>query len=247
MTHDAPEQTAEYGESDSDLDDVARCEQLIGYTFRNKELLAEALTHASGANTRLRSNERLEFLGDSVLGFLVCHHLYDRCPDLLEGDMTKIKSIVVSGQTCGQWAEQLHLRSVLRVGKGMGRRGSVPASLMSDMFESIVGAIFLDGGLTAIESWLAPLISERVQDIRTSEEKQDYKSALQQWAQKHYGVPPTYFVLEERGPDHAKSFYIAAQLGNRQFTPAWGRTKKEAEQSAARAALTELAENSDLG
>ncbi|HMP80038.1 MAG TPA: ribonuclease III domain-containing protein, partial [Pirellulaceae bacterium] len=120
--------------SDQDGDDVARCEALIGYAFRNKQLLAEALTHASGANTRLCSNERLEFLGDSVLGFLVCHFLYEQCPDLLEGDMTKIKSIVVSGQTCAQLAEKLGLRSVLRVGKGIGRRGGVPASLMSDVF-----------------------------------------------------------------------------------------------------------------
>lgn len=219
---------------------VAKCEELIGYQFRDKSLLREALTHASGANTRLRSNERLEFLGDAILGLLVCERLFQRFPNWLEGDLTRVKSAIVSRQTCGVWAEQLQLREILIVGKGVAVNGDVPASLMADALESIIAALYLDGGMEAARSFLAPLVEHQIDEISQRNIERNYKSLLQQFAQRDSGLPPTYLILEETGPDHDKSFCIAAQLGHRQFSPAWGKNKKEAEQRAAGKALLEL-------
>jgi ribonuclease-3 len=219
---------------------VTHCEQLIGYQFRDKALLEEAITHASGANTRLCSNERLEFLGDSILGFLVCEALFRQFPDWLEGDLTRVKSAIVSRQTCSQWAEQLRLRDVLIVGKGVLANGDVPTSLMSDAFESIVAAIYLDGGLEPVREFLSDRIQSQIDRLSKRNSEKNFKSMLQQFAQRDSGAAPHYLVIEESGPDHNKSFRVAVQLGSRTFPPAWGKNKKEAEQRAAGNTLVEL-------
>src|SRR5881227_4056081 len=127
---------------------LEECQKAIGYRFRQPELLRGALTHASGANTRLASNERMEFLGDAVLGLVTCEQLYLRFPDYQEGDLTKIKSVVVSRRTCARFSRQLNLGSFLFLGKGMNHaHGVVPSNLLADVYESIVGALYLDGGL----------------------------------------------------------------------------------------------------
>src|SRR5260370_32689311 len=126
---------------------LEECQQTIGYRFRQAELLRSALTHASGANTRLASNERLEFLGDSVLGLVCCEQLFHRFPEFQEGDMTKVKSVVVSRRTCARMSRQMHLGDFLFMGKGMNAHHHVPASLEADVFESMVAAIYLDRGL----------------------------------------------------------------------------------------------------
>src|SRR5277367_6186209 len=128
------------------LGQFERCERRIGYEFRDKTLLGAALTHASGAQHRLASNERLEFLGDAILGAVVCELLYAQYPEYLEGDLTKIKSIVVSRQTCAKISEALNLQEFLVLGKGMTTHPSVPPSLLADVFESLIAAIYLDGG-----------------------------------------------------------------------------------------------------
>ncbi len=221
---------------------VSRCEELIGYRFQDKALLEEAITHASGANTRLCSNERLEFLGDSILGFLVCEALFRQFPDWLEGDLTRVKSAIVSRQTCSQWADQLRLRDVLIVGKGVLANGEVPSSLMSDAFESIVAAIYLDGGLEPVRTFLRDRIQSQIDRLSKRNSEKNFKSMLQQFAQRESGSAPQYLVIEESGPDHNKSFRIAVQLGARTFPPAWGKNKKEAEQRAAGNTLVELGE-----
>src|SRR5436309_11715900 len=130
------------------------CQNAIGYRFRRPEMLRAALTHTSGADTRLASNERLEFLGDAVLGLVTCEQLYLRFPEYQEGDLTKIKSAVVSRRTCARISRVLNLGDYLFMGKGMGVHGVVPANLMADVFESLVAAIYLDGGLEPAKKFI---------------------------------------------------------------------------------------------
>ena len=221
--------------------DVAECQRRIGHEFRDPTLLISALTHASGALHRLASNERLEFLGDAILGFLVCERLYRTFPDSLEGDLTRIKSVVVSRETCSRISEQLELIDFLIVGKGLSTPSrAVPSSVLSDLFESLVAAIYLDGGLEAVRPIVERLLEPEIEQVASGALGSNHKSLLQQWAQRDFGVTPTYEVLRESGPDHSKSFYVTAQIGSRQYSPAWGRNKKEAEQRAASNALLEL-------
>jgi ribonuclease-3 len=230
--------------------DVAECQRRIGYTFRDPALLVSALTHASGAQHRLASNERLEFLGDAILGFLVCETLYRAFPDSLEGDLTRIKSVVVSRETCSRISEQLRLIDFLIVGKGLAVNRPVPTSVLSDLFESLVAAIYLDGGIDAVRPLVARMLAPEIEQVASGAQGSNHKSLLQQWAQRDFGVTPTYEVLEEAGPDHSKSFHVSAQIGDRRYAPAWGRNKKEAEQRAASNALVELrsaADRSDEG
>ena len=219
---------------------MARCEQHLGYEFQNKRFLYEATTHASVANTRLRSYERLEFFGDSILGFIVCEQLFQNYPDWLEGDLTKVKSMVVSRQSCAELGKALKIEEWLVVGKGVGSEGQVPKSLLANAFESIVAAIYLDGGLEAVKTFLLPLIQDRIETAVAGGLEINYKSELQQYAQKRFGLPPNYTLMDNRGPDHDKSFLIAAQIAKRSFCPAWGKNKKEAEQRAAANALAAI-------
>jgi ribonuclease-3 len=220
--------------------DVDECQRRVGYTFRDPGLLVSALTHASGAQHRLASNERLEFLGDAILGFVVCERLFRLFPDSLEGDLTRIKSVVVSRETCSRLSEQLGLVDFLIVGKGLAVNRPVPASVLSDLFESLVAAVYLDGGMEAVRPLVERLLEPEIEQVASGALGSNHKSLLQQWAQRDFGVTPTYEVLRESGPDHSKSFYVTAQIGHRRYSPAWGRNKKEAEQRAASNALVEL-------
>ena len=222
------------------LPDFGRCERRIGYEFTSKSLLRAALTHASGAEHRLASNERLEFLGDAILGAVVCELLYRQYPDYLEGDLTKIKSVVVSRETCAKISEALGMQEFLILGKGMTTHPDVPPSLLADVFESLVAAIYLDGGSEAASEFVEEYIGPEVELVAAGELGGNYKSLLQQLAQREHGTTPTYKLLDEKGPDHSKCFKIADQLGNACYQPAWGRNKKEAEQRAARNALSEI-------
>ncbi len=219
---------------------IEGCEERIGYTFHDKSLLRAALTHASGAEHRLASNERLEFLGDAILGAVVCEQLYRRYPDYLEGELTKIKSVVVSRQTCAKISQQLGLEEFLILGKGMTTHPSVPLSLLSDVFESLVAAIYLDGGDSHARAFVEAHVGPEIEAVAGGDHGGNYKSLLQQLAQREYGTTPTYQLLDEKGPDHSKCFKISAQVGRNRYQPAWGRNKKEAEQRAARNALSEL-------
>jgi len=228
--------------SDLDLTALlAGCQERIGYVFSDKGLLHAALTHASGAQTRLASNERLEFLGDAILGAVVCELLFRRYPDYLEGDLTRIKSIVVSRQTCAKISESLGMEDFLIMGKGMSTHPTVPSSLLADVFESLVAAIYLDGGDRAAREFLERHIIAEIELAAEGESGINYKSLLQQLAQREYGTTPVYQLLDEKGPDHSKCFKISAQVGGNRYQAAWGRNKKEAEQRAARNALNQIA------
>src|SRR6202521_692486 len=149
--------------TDTQIPEMKRCERRIGYEFRDKSLLAAALTHASGAQHRLASNERLEFLGDAILGAVVCELLYCQYPDYLEGDLTKIKSVVVSRQTCAKISEALGLQEFLVLGKGMTTHPNVPPSLLADVFESLLAAIYLDGGYEAARKFIETHVGPEIE------------------------------------------------------------------------------------
>jgi len=219
---------------------LERCQRRIGYEFSDLSMLLAALTHASGAEHRLASNERLEFLGDAILGAVVCELLYRQYPEYLEGDLTKVKSVVVSRQTCAKISEALGLHECLILGKGMAQYAGVPPSLMADVFESLVAAIYLDGGMEASRRFVLQYIAPEIEMAAAGELGGNYKSLLQQVSQREFGGTPTYQLLDEKGPDHAKCFKVAAHVGSRSFQGAWGRNKKEAEQRAACNALSEL-------
>jgi ribonuclease-3 len=219
---------------------LQECQQRLAYQFQSPGLLISALTHSSGASHKLASNERLEFLGDAILGAIVCDLLFRRFPHLLEGDLTKIKSEVVSRRSCAAFTRQLALQEFLIVGKGMGSPEKVPRSLLADLFESLVAAIYLDGGMEAAREFVERAIEPMLDQAAEEGSPDNYKSILQQRTQRDRGTTPVYELLGERGPDHAKSFQICAVIGMEAFSPAWGRNKKEAEQRAACNALAEL-------
>lgn len=216
------------------------CQKAIGYQFRQPELLRAALTHASGADTRLASNERLEFLGDSVLGLVTCEQLFLRFPDYQEGDLTKIKSVVVSRRTCARISRLLNLGDFLFLGKGMNIHTAVPASLLADVYESLVAAIYLDGGLEAAKTFILTHVGPEIESVADGTHGANFKSLLQQVAQREFGNTPQYHLLDEKGPDHSKCFKVAAVIGRHGYAAAWGRNKKEAEQKAAMNALAQI-------
>jgi ribonuclease III len=219
---------------------LEECQKAIGYTFRQPDLLRAALTHASGADTRLASNERLEFLGDAVLGLVTCEQLFRRFPEYQEGDLTKIKSVVVSRRTCAHMSRALNLGDFLFLGKGMHIHTAVPASLQADVFESLVAAIYLDGGLEAARHFILTHVGPEIEQVAESAHGGNFKSVLQQVAQREFGATPQYLLLDEKGPDHSKCFKIAATVGRSRYAAAWGRNKKEAEQKAAMNALAQI-------
>jgi len=219
---------------------LIQCQQIVNYTFRDQSLLLSALTHASGASDRLDSNERLEFLGDAVLGLTVCQWLYEEYPEYSEGDLTKIKSAVVSRRTCGKIACALGLDRCLIVGRGVTRNRSFPRSLVSDVFESVVAAIYLDGGAEIVADRIKEWMRGEVHLAVETQGAGNFKSTLQQYAQRELAATPVYRLVRESGPDHRKSFMVAAVIADRQFTGAWGDNKKDAEQRAASNALAEL-------
>jgi ribonuclease III len=225
---------------DMTTDDLNVAEQALGYAFRDRGLLQQALTHASLADGRLQSNERLEFLGDAILGMVICVHLFTEHEELLEGDLTKIKSSVVSRLSCAQLASQIGLDRMLKMGKGMCNRGTLPVSVLSAVYESVIGAIFLDGGFDAARQFILNGLAPKVRDAARSGHQQNYKSVLQQAAQQLLNQPPLYIVLDEKGPDHSKCFEICVEIGARRFPSSWGASKKQAEQGAALQALLAL-------
>ena len=218
------------------------CQDRIGYRFADLDLLRLALHHASSANHRRDSNERMEFLGDSVLGLVVCQALYERLPEALEGEMTKIKSAVVSRRTCAEVAHALRLTDGLVLGQGMECGEQLPSSLAAGTLEAVIAAIYIDGGLAAASEFILRNMDEPLREATESQHQFNFKSHLQQCAQRQMSATPLYELLDEKGPDHAKCFEVAVSIGGRQFPSAWGPNKKEAEQKAARAALVTLGE-----
>ena len=219
---------------------IEAIEEVTGHRFADPALLGTALIHASAADGRINSNERLEFLGDSVLGFIVCTHLFAEHPDLLEGELTKVKSNIVSGRVCAELSYECGFEKLMRIDKGVRGPQGLPESLLAGVFEAIVGALYLDAGLEKTRAFVLPLLTARIDAALRLGHQQNFKQVLQQClAQLEMGLPQ-YTVLDEQGPDHAKCFEIGVTTGARRFPGAWGPSKKQAEQLAALAALKEL-------
>ena len=218
-------------------------EQALGYHFRNITLLQNALTHSSYANERWRdslaSNERLEFLGDSILGLVVADHLYRTRPDLPEGDLTRIRAALVCEGSLVQVAKSLDLGSYLKLGKGEAHGGGrARPSIQADAVEAMLAAVYLDGGIGQAR--------KLIHDLVLTDEKEktaagrDFKTALQELVQRESGQVLAYRLTGESGPDHAKTFCMEVQLNGKTIGAGQGRSKKEAEQAAAKAAVASL-------
>jgi ribonuclease III len=220
----------------ADPDILESCENRIGYRFRDRALLRRCLTHSSSAETRLDSNERLEFLGDAVLGLIICEHLFQLFPDQREGQLTQMKSWLVSRQTCARVARALNLEPLIFVGRGLQQ---IPESIMSAVVESLIAGVYFDGGLESARSFILSAFGEELRLCRPLD-AENHKSQLQEYTQRELSCTPEYFVQEEFGPDHAREFLVAARVGERTFPSGRGRSKKEAEQQAARNALLGL-------
>lgn len=225
----------------------AELERKLGYRFRERELLRQALTHRSHVHVtgmeRIESNERLEFLGDSVLGMLVNEHLFDRFPAKEEGDLTKIKSLLVCGATLAKIGTQLGLGDHLLLSRseaGTGGRGR--DSILADTTEAIIGAIYLDGGLEASRTFIRRYVLINVNDTIQEQTHRNYKSLLQERLQARYKIPPRYKVSSTTGPDHARRFTVKVTLRGTVLGVGSGTSKKQAEQRAAEIGLTRLEE-----
>ncbi len=214
-------------------------QQRLGYTFRNRGYLETALTHSSYANERpgMHSNERLEFLGDSVLGFCAAKTICRLYPEMPEGEMTRLRAELVCEASLHQVAGALDLGKHLRLGRNEECNGGRQrVSILADCVEALIAALYLDGGLAPAERF----IEERIlQDVRAGHRpvRTDYKTQLQEILQKEGGAAPVYSVIGESGPDHNKSFVARVMLHGGAYADGAGKSKKEAEQNAAKAAL----------
>ena len=222
--------------------ELESCEEVIDYQFKDRELLRLALTHSSSKNSDGVCNERLEFLGDAILGMVISEHLYKSLPDCDEGDLTRVKSVVVSRPVLAVSAREMGVEAYVQVGRGLGQR-KLPLSVLANVFEGIVAAIYEDGGLEAAEKFILNNLRSHVQEVVQDRHQKNYKSLLQQFTQKEMAATPAYRVVSHKGPDHAKQFEVIAVVNGVEYTAGWGRSKKEAEQQAAEQTLKLLLKN----
>ncbi len=221
-------------------------ENLLGYCFRNQALLAQALTHRSFVNERegerLRNNESLEFLGDSVLGFLISSRIFQHYPELTEGELSKIKAFLVSAANLVRLAEGIHLGDFVRLSRGEEKTGGrTKRAIIVDAYEAVIGAIYLDGGVEAAAAFVERQIEEFLNRMDLKQLTYgDFKSALQEHLHNLGGPEPVYRVVDEIGPDHRKTFVVQVMIHGEVIAESSGKTKKEAQQSAARLALESL-------
>lgn len=216
-------------------------EEKLGYTFQSPELLENALTHSSCANEsrgKLQSNERLEFLGDSILGMVVADHLYRNHPDLPEGELTRTRSALVCEESLVEVAQALGLGEYLKLGKGEEAGGGRERpSIIADAVEAVLAAVYLDGGIGSARKLIQKFILDREAEKSAS---RDYKTALQELVQRESGQVLGYQLIGAEGPDHAKIFSVEVDLNGIPIGQGRGRSKKEAEQNAAKAAIEKL-------
>ena len=220
-------------------------EEILCYKFRNKDLLIEAITHKSFLNelkTRgTKDNERLEFLGDAVLDLVMSEYLVGYHIDLPEGELSKMKARVVSKPTLSRVAAKLQIGNFLLLGKGEERtHGRNKSSLLADSLEAIIAAIYLDGGLEAAKKFLLDKFEEEMKELFRPELSFDYKTELQEISQQDFETLPSYSITSEHGPDHQKVFEVELTIKDRLFGRGSGKSKKDAEQMAAKEALDKL-------
>ncbi len=230
--------------------DYRELEDVLGYHFVDRALLERALRHASWCNEqtgeRLEDNERLEFLGDAVLGLLVCHRLMTHYPQLKEGELSVTRAQVVSEAGLSDVAAALDLGRWLMLGKGEEKSGGrQKPSIVADAFEAVIAAVYLDGGFAAAQQMVDRLLASRIETVEFKG-FYDFKTRLQELAQARLKTTPTYSVVSELGPDHDKRFVVAVAIANDEWARAVGKSKKEAEQMAAAEAHFKL-QGSNVG
>lgn len=215
----------------------------IGVTFNDLDLLKQALTHRSFINEQpeaeLEDNERLEFLGDAVLDFVAADMLYRRFPEMDEGELTRLRSALVRTEALAALAQECNIGAYIYIGKGEESSGGrTRTNNLCRAFEAVIGAIYLDQGLAAVESFLTPRLTRLQSEVIAEALDKDARSRLQEWSQAHLSITPSYRLLSSSGPDHNKEFQIEVLIGDRVVATGTGRSKQAAAQSAAQAALT---------
>lgn len=231
------------------LQDAPEIEKKLGYQFNHPAYLALAFIHRSYINEHRdvsEHNERLEFLGDSVLGLLIAEYLYTNLPETPEGDLSYLRSRLVEASSCVSYVQKLNIEKYILLGKGEKMNdGRGRDSILADLFEAIIGAVYLDGGIVAAREFLFNNFNKEIDEILKTPLK-NWKALLQDICQKKHQQPPTYQVIEETGPDHSKIFTIAVLMNENELGRGTGSSKKEAQQSAAQAALEYLKETNEI-
>ena len=224
------------------LDDL---QAQLGLHFRNIDVLQEALTHRSYINdqpdTSVRNNERLEFLGDTVLDFVVTDVLFRRYPDMPEGELTQLRQSLVRTEALAELAQVCNLGEFLRMSRGEEKSGGRQRkNMLADTFEALAGALYLDQGTQAVEDFVMPFFLPRLERILSENLHKNARSMLQEWSQAEYGIAPTYRVIEATGPDHEKLFTVEVVLGEQVIGMGSGSSKHAAIQAAARTAFDDV-------
>ncbi len=214
-------------------------ESKIGYNFNDKSLLSNALTHSSYANEKkIQSNERLEFLGDSVLSIIISEYIYKRLNRINEGDLSKLRASIVCETSLFKAAKRISLDGAIRLGNGEEQTGGRKRpSIVSDAFEAVIAAIYLDGGLEVAREWVLGNTKSDIEEAISGKRNNDYKTALQEKIQKKHLGDIEYQLIEELGMDHNKTFIMGVYLNNEKIGEGEGNSKKEAQQQAAKNAL----------
>ncbi|MBQ7160222.1 MAG: ribonuclease III [Clostridia bacterium] len=224
---------------------IEQLEQRIGYVFKDKAVITRALSHSSFAHEmrskgiNCRDNERMEFLGDSVLSLITSEYLFSSHPEMPEGELSRVRAAAVCEKALSEFAHEIDLGDYILLGHGEDmNRGRERASILSDAFEAMLCAIHLDGGLDNVKKFLLPLVSGKIRDIIDQGSAVDYKTALQQIVQQEHGEILQYVVVGQRGPSHLPVFDVEARLNSNVIGRGSAQSKREAEQLAAKEALT---------
>ncbi len=221
-------------------------EEKIGYNFNNKDILVQACTHSSYSheNNSVKDNERLEFLGDAVLELTVSDYLYNNFPHLSEGQLTKLRASIVCEGNLAKVGRNIGIGNCLKLGRGEEQTGGrLRDSIVSDAFEAIIGAVFLDGGFESAKKILTNLVLTDVEDFDENFVQSDYKTKLQEIIQGHSKKPVIYNIISESGPDHEKCFISQAMHNGKELGRGKGKSKKDAERAAAYQALKKMGEH----
>jgi ribonuclease III len=219
-------------------------ESQVGYVFQNKKLLVQAFTHRSYFNEHRdvaeEHNERLEFLGDSILGLLISDYLYHHLPSHAEGELSRLRAHLVEAGSCARFLQKLDLGDFVQLGRGeQMNEGRGRETILADLFEALIGAVYIDGGMEAAQKFFWGHFQEEIQKS-LAHPARNWKAELQDYSQKKYQRPPIYKVVREEGPDHSKMFVIAAFLDEEEVGQGTGSSKKEGEQAAAQDAIEKL-------
>lgn len=227
------------------LQSLTELQSSLHYVFQEVSYLDRALTHSSykheAKSAEVQDNERLEFLGDAVLNFIVSNQLFHLFPDIAEGRLAKLKAVMVSEPILAEKSRTLQLGKYLLLGKGEQKSGGAERiSILGDAFEAVLGAMYLDGGIAAVQPFILRQLEPDFQSLSTESYFQDFKSILQEYVQANFATVPVYQLVSESGPDHDKRFVVNVSVNREECGTGEGKSKKEAEQKAAQQACDKL-------